>query len=240
MSERRYSDDDVKRIFELAASTEPTGHEEPSAPRGDTQEGFTLAELQDIGREAGLEPARIAQAAAALRGQPRAVSLPRQTVWGMPVAVGRIVELPRAPTDREWEMLVGELRSTFQARGRARSDGGLREWVNGNLVVAVEPSETGYRLRLSTMKGNAMLLNIGGLGILAMAFFTFASGGGGPIGNSSEALVIALIGIVALVANYVRMPRWAETRERQMEYIAGRVQAMLSSNPRLGGPKNGE
>ena len=238
MSEQRYSDEEVRKIFDLAASTEPAGPEEASAPsERSTDEGFTLAELQDIGREAGLEPDRIAKAAAALRSRPgvgvsAAVSMPRQTAWGMPVAVGRIVELPRAPTDREWEMLVAELRNTFQARGRARSDGGLREWVNGNLVAAVDPSETGYRLRMSTLKGNAMLLNVAGVGSLAMALWTAMRGGSGPIGTDADAsavMMFALIGIVALVVNYVRMPRWADTREQQMEHVAGRITDIMSS-----------
>jgi hypothetical protein len=241
MTEQRYSDDDVRRIFELAASTEPTRTEDTSAAPRSTDEGFTLAELQDIGREAGLEPDRIAEAAAALRSRPgKTVSLPRQTAMGMPIAVGRILELPRAPTDREWETLVGELRATFRARGRARTDGGLREWVNGNLVVAVEPSETGYRLRMSTLKGNAVLLNVAGAGSLAMAAWIFLRTGL-PLSVDVEVwATFAVIGIVALVGNYVRMPIWANTRERQMEYIAGRVQAIIASNPRLGGSKSGE
>jgi hypothetical protein len=246
MSEQRYSDDEVRKIFDLAASTGPAETEETSAsPERSTDEGFTLAELQDIGREAGLEPDRIAKAAAALRGRPgagvrAAVSMPRQTAWGMPVAVGRMVELPRAPTDREWEMLVAELRNTFQARGRARSDGGLREWVNGNLTAAVEPSQTGYRLRMSTLKGDAMLLNVAGVGSLAMALWTAMRGGSGPIGTDADAsavMMFALIGIVALVVNYVRMPRWANTREGQMEYIADRLAAIMKSAALQEGPR---
>jgi hypothetical protein len=224
MAEQRYSDDEVREIFERAASKERL-----TAPRTSEPDGFTLGELQSIGREAGLDPARIAEAASSLEA--RRGALPRRTTWGMPVAVGRVVDLPRAPTDREWEMLVAELRNTFGARGRASSQGNLREWRNGNLVVAVEPTESGYRLRLGTMKGDAGVMNV--MGVVGMAVAA-ASMLPASVVDGSEALVFGAMGIVALVANYVRLPRWADKREQQMEYVAGRVQGMLRSDPKIG------
>jgi hypothetical protein len=219
MAEQRYSDEEVQEIFERAASNErlPQRRSDP--------DGFTLAELQSIGREAGLDPARIAEAAASLEAHRGA--MPRRTTWGMPVGVGRVMDLPRAPTEREWEMLVAELRDTFGARGRATSQGNLREWRNGNLVAAVEPTESGYRLRLGTLKGDAAALNIMGVGAIAIAIFTAASGG------DPSAVVMGGAGVAALLGNYVRLPRWASTREQQMEHIAERAKAILGPQ-RLG------
>ena len=96
--ERRYQDDEVAAIFE-AAST-------PSAASDDARpaNGLTLAELQAIGREVGIAPERIAQAAAALdRRQP---PIPRRTDLGMPVSAAHVVEIPRPLTDREWSLVV--------------------------------------------------------------------------------------------------------------------------------------
>ena len=92
---------------------------------------MTLSELQEVGREVGVTPERIAEAALVV--DTRAEVLPHRTVMGAPVSVGQMVELPRALTDREWEVLVGELRVTFAATGRVTSQGGVREWSNGNL-----------------------------------------------------------------------------------------------------------
>src|SRR3954449_6387158 len=109
--ERRYGEDEIAEIFQAAAS--------PRRSEGralTSTGGFSLEELQAIGGEAGIAPERIADAAAALdlrRGAPPPPPHP-----GMPVSVGRTVELPRAPTDREWELLVAELRETFGAHGR--------------------------------------------------------------------------------------------------------------------------
>src|SRR5690349_5878418 len=61
MNERRYSDEEVAAIFGRA--TEGAS----STPVGEPQEdGLTLAELQDIGREVGIAPTAIAAAARTL------------------------------------------------------------------------------------------------------------------------------------------------------------------------------
>lgn len=52
-----------------------------------------------------------------------------------PVGVSRVVDRPRAPTDREWEQLIAEFRTTFGVRGQATSAGGLRDWSHGNLHI---------------------------------------------------------------------------------------------------------
>jgi hypothetical protein len=229
MSEQRYSDEEVREIFARAASSEAL-----TPPRSSRRDGFTLAELQSIGREAGLEPSRVAEAAASLDAQRG--TLPRRTSWGMPVGVGRVIDLPRAPTDREWEMLVAELRTTFGARGRVTSQGGLREWSNGNLVAAVEPTESGYRLRLGTLKGDAALLNTLGVAGLALGAFEFLQSGMLEI---FDPLLFGALGMGALLANIVRLPRWADRREQQMEHIAGRASALLTPRGRIEGAERG-
>src|SRR3954468_16095507 len=99
MTTRRYEDDEVREIFRLA-TTGGTGDQSVPTESG----GLTLDELEHIGREAGIDPARVAQAAASLeaRGAPALI----RRSFGMPVGLSRVVDLPRAPTDREWEQLV--------------------------------------------------------------------------------------------------------------------------------------
>src|SRR6185436_8172357 len=156
--ERRYQEDEVAEIFEAASA--------PALSRGDAapNQGLTLAELQAIGREVGIAPERIAEAAASLaRSQP---PLPRRTELGMPLSAAHVIDLPRALTDREWALVVADLRETFNARGHETSQGVTRQWANGNLHALVEPTKTGYRLRLGTVKGDALALNrMGGFGI---------------------------------------------------------------------------
>src|SRR6185436_13586583 len=134
MTTRRYGDDEVREIFSLA-TTGGTADRSLPAESG----GLTLDELQHIGREAGIEPARVAQAAATLdaRGKPA----PVRRAFGLPIGVSRVVDLPRAPTDREWELLVSQFRTTFETQGETTTTGGLREWSVGSLHISVEPTE---------------------------------------------------------------------------------------------------
>lgn len=215
--ERRYQDDEVAAIFEAAASPPAAGS------TVSTRRGLTLAELQAIGAEVGVPAERIAEAARAL-DQPAELAVRRAYV-GIPFAVGRTVDLPRAPTDREWEMLLSELRTTFGARGREHSRGSTREWTNSNLHAYVEPAGTGYRLRLGTVKGNAQPVAIGGSVALLAAATTFAVGmfTAGSLTLIAEPGMLAAMGGTAMAWLALRLPPWARRRQHQMERIAARA-----------------
>jgi hypothetical protein len=223
MTQRRYGDDEAREIFSLAA----TGDARDQSPPVHSY-GLTLDDLQRIGREAGIEPARVAEAARTLdaRGTPS----PVRRSFGMPVAVSRVVDLPRAPTDREWEQLIGQLRTTFGAQGRATTSGGLREWSNGNLHVSVEPTAHGEQLRLGTRNEAAVALN--GLGTMTGGMSLLTTAAVIAAGKPEKALaVFVLLGGMSLAAfatNVVRSPSWARERERQMREIAEYAVTLLS------------
>jgi hypothetical protein len=222
--ERRYRDDEIAAIFEAAATAPPAPGGQAPVPA----EGLTLAELQSIGREVGVSPERIAESARALDHAP--VTTPGRHIAGVPISAGRMVALPRAPTDREWELLVVELRETFGARGRLNAQGGLREWRNGNLHACVEPTATGWRLRLGTLKSSAPAAAVIGSGAVviggAIGVMSLLTGGVGE-----QLLGPALIGIggmATLAYNALRLPRWADTRARQMEHVAARARTIVA------------
>jgi hypothetical protein len=147
MTERRDSEDEVSAIFERATEAQ---HRSPRPlPPAD---GMTLGDLQGIGREVGIPPALVAQAARALdhAGQPTS-----RRLLGLAIGVGRTIHLGRRLNDEEWERLVVDLRETFDARGAVRHDGSFRQWTHGNLQALLEPTPTGHRLRLRTLKGSA-------------------------------------------------------------------------------------
>ena len=220
--ERRYQEDEVAEIFEAASVPAISRTGAPS------HEGLTLVELQSIGREVGIAPERIAEAAASLvRSQP---PTPRRTELGMPVTAGHVTDLPRMPTDREWALVVADLRETFGARGKESSDGETRQWSNSNLHAFVEPTRTGgYRLRLGTFKGDAAALNvIGAFGIVMGAIVGVAlTVKGGLVTALPGMLALGGIGASAIVANAVRLPRWARLREQQMKDVAERTRVLL-------------
>jgi hypothetical protein len=217
MTQRRYGDEEVREILSLATMSDA---QDPS---------LTLEDLQRIGQEVGIEPARVAEAAARLdaRGSPVLV----RRAAGLPIGVSQVVALPRAPTDREWEQLVTEFRSTFGTQGIISASGGLREWSRGNLHICVEPTQHGYQLRLSTLKGDARAFNA-----LALVFTGVAVLMGTVIvaaGKPDQALAgVAMFGGMALLAfgsNVLRLPRWARQREQQMQTLAERAVKLLSN-----------
>lgn len=226
---RRYLEDEIGEIFALAADAGATSLPVPAGRRG-----LTLGELQEVGEEVGLAPERVARAAASLdiRDEPR----PRGTSLGAPVSVGRVVELPRAVTDREWQILVADLRETFGARGRLSAHDDLREWTNGNLHAYLEPTENGQRLRLGTRKFGAkaaMAVGIVGL-LLGLVLLTIVVGGGGSFRASLAMLIstfFAVSGAGTLARSQIRLRRWADEREGQMEHIAARVRALTEGPP---------
>ncbi len=229
--ERKYGDAEVREILRRA-SREGAGE---SAAAGDGW-SLTLAEIQGIAAEVGLDPAAVTRAAAAVEAETGGE--PRRTYLGVPIAVGRVVPLPRAPTDIEWERLVAELRTTFGARGRVSAFGGSREWANGNLHAYVEPTASGYRLRLGTLKSGVREgMLIGGTALVAGAA-TLGSVllSHGAIGDLLMPWAVSAAGAVLLFGNWLRLPRWAAERERQMAQVASAASALLAlEGPDAGG-----
>ncbi|HJQ18951.1 MAG TPA: hypothetical protein VJ867_01295 [Gemmatimonadaceae bacterium] len=220
--ERRYSDDEVAEIFSRAAEAQ---NAPPRLASGETSEGLTLTELQDIGREVGIEPEVIARAASTL-AVPRAIY--SRYLLGFPVGVARTVELGRKLTDEEWEHLVVDLRETFDARGRLRYDGGFKQWTNGNLQALLEPTPAGHRLRLKTMKSGAVTSILGGALMAAIG----AVGAGLVLWRGADAEALGLSwammagGAGLFLAGALRVPSWARLRRRQMDEVAARITAM--------------
>lgn len=227
--ERRYGEEEVRKVFAHAAEA---AEEERASLPSPVDGGLTLAELQAVGLEVGLSPERVAAAAAELDAPPRVV--PRRKLLGIPISAGRIVDLPRELTDREWQFLVARLRATFDAKGEVRDEGGIREWSNGNLHAVLEQTEAGHRLRMGTRKGDALETTFLGIMFSVMAvivaFIMVADGKAG-----AALMVPALMGLGGggvLVANTLRLPRWAGERERQMDRVAGWTQNLLSAAPK--------
>jgi hypothetical protein len=219
MSERRYNDEEVAAIFERAAETEHSALPVPAEGKG-----LTLAALQDIGREVGISPESIGLAARSLDQTGRPV---QQRFMGLPIGVGRTVEFDQPLSDSDWERLVSDLRTTFEARGTVRYDGPFRQWTNGNLQALVEPTPTGHRLRLQTVKGDSRALMTGGVVVLggsAATLITLAvTGGLGNAGAATGVGFLALMGIGMFAAGALRVSGWARRRRAQIQEIIARL-----------------
>ena len=144
---------------------------------------------------------------------------------GLPIGVSRTVQLNRRLSDEEWERFVVQLREVFNARGRTRSDGALRQWTNGNLQVLLEPADTGHRLRFGTVHGAASASIAAGIATLGVAAVTAAvTAFSGTLGEALYGIgFMALMGTGMIASGALRLPRWARLRSRQMEALAAQA-----------------
>ena len=216
MADRRYSDEDVRRILALAAEAEAAAANEP-------ERTWTLADLEQIGAEAGLAPQAVAAAALALERRAVDVEPERGSYFGLPVAVSRTVPLQRHLSDEDWERLVAQLRETFAATGRTRVSCARREWRVGNLRVTHEPAGAGALLELRTRKGDARaFLRFGALLVVVALVARLLATMGGAAG--AQRLTIAwmtgIAGMLLMIVGVLRLPAWARRRARQFEALA--------------------
>lgn len=252
--ERRYTDHEVRAIFGAASADV---HD--AAPATDLERGgadLSLGELKQIAAEVGLDPERVSRAAAALdadggggvatlrgarpvgeipgtelAGLPYGAALTpdRRTRLGSPVAISLAVDLPRAPTDAEWHLLVGEMRELFGARGTLTESGSMRDWSNGNLHASVEPTESGYRLRMATRKGSAAEFEATGLftGTFGLLMAILLAVTGEVEGALMIGAILGGTSAIFLGGNAVSLPRWARERQGQFDRLGQRARALL-------------
>jgi hypothetical protein len=212
----RFNEDEAAEIFARAAEVEASGRKPASASGG-----MTLAELQEIGREAGMSPESVAEAATSLRRAD--THTPAPTFLRLPIGVARSVPLERPLTEDEWGELVSQLRTTFNASGHVDSSGKYREWRNGNLRVTAAPVAGGYQVDMRTSKGSARsLMTTGGImaaiggGITAMSV---AAGGLTP----DAVQPVLYVGVALFGAGVLQVPAWARRRREQFDRIADRL-----------------
>ena len=223
MTERRYTQDEVEAIFQRAAEAQQAV---PLLRNPD--DGMTLGQLQEIGREVGITPDQIRYAASSIE---RTGHTTKRSLLGLPIGVGRAVDLDRKLTDSEWERLVVDLRDTFDAKGRLKQEGNFKQWSNGNLQVMLEPMGDRHRLRMRTFRANAQAYIAGGAAMVVagLALYVSRAAGGAPM-DAGKFWMLLLMGGAMFGVGAAMIPAWARERQRQMREIAERV-ATWASGP---------
>ena len=222
--DRKYHDDEVREILDLAVGSE----EARAFPRPES-EGLTLAELQDIAGEVGVPPDRVTEAAAVIAA--RESTIAHGTTVGLPTSVGSVVPLPRSLTDREWELLVADLRTTFGGKGELTAQGSLREWSYGTVHAFLEPTEIGYQLRLTDSRETALggMMAMGGFFlVLALLIFIVLLGKDDAGYKFAVPAFLAAAGLGSIGAGVFGLPGWSRVQTERMEHIAARAATLVA------------
>lgn len=222
---RQFSEDEARDIFARAAERQHAT---------DTQgEGLTLAELQDIGRAAGLDPEHVAAAVAEAGQRPVTPAV----VTGVNVTPRTSRLVPGEMTDPVWEQVVARLRQTFGAQGIATDVGRVREWTSGsgsNLMLTAEPAPGGTLVTIMTSreesgKGIIQLPIYGAVAAAMMA--TFLALGDFP--SAYPWLIPALIlGVTLLIALGIRqsLSSWSARRQGQFDGLGDQIELMMRAD----------
>lgn len=202
--ERRLTESEVSAVLRRAG-------EESAQP------GLTVAQVQEIARDVGLAPDAVSRA---LKESASGALVPAAVdrSFGMPVGVAKDVLLPGPLTDDAWDVLVSMLRSTFAARGKELRAGSVREWRNGKLRVAVEPTPGGHRLRMSTQKEGALQGPVVAAATslsVALAMMSSVKPGLGVM-----AAIVGALGVGGMALPLLSLPRWGRARAAQFDAVA--------------------
>ena len=228
----RYFDErEVARILQKA--TEPRkSHGVATTSSGD---GLTLEEVREIAAEAGIDPARVDEAARSLSTPVPVARYSLDVFVGSPTAVQYEAELDIEIGEEERTEIVRLVRAALARQGVVGGQAGSLEWMDqdgfGGRYVTVSPTRTGTRLEVA---GNFKEAAAGAAGISGVV------GGLGAIGTAVAVSAAGTIGWVVVpltLAGMIAVPRLTiglvvRRESRKLADLVDRLKGFLASRDR--------
>jgi hypothetical protein len=230
---RRYTDREVRRLIERAAELQDT---EPTATEAS---GLTLAELEDIAREAGIDPLAVRRAAAELATDSMGTTGDLATrLAGAPIRNVRGRVLPFEVDPARFQAAIPLIQDAADAPGQASLVGGTLTWRGGaesalrvlHVTLATRDGQTAIRIdeRYTGLAGSLFGGITGGAG--AGVGIGVGVGVGAALGSTlmMVGFPVAVIGLAyagsrAMYSNIVG--RRADTLERLLTDLADTLSA---------------
>ncbi|MDX1430608.1 MAG: hypothetical protein R3282_09980 [Rhodothermales bacterium] len=143
-TERLYADKDLNTILRRASELQRL-YGVAETP------GLSLAELQQVADDVGINPDFVRQAAVELE---EGITDGKNRLLGGPTDLQLEWIVDEQMSQSKWDESVGLFRHTFGADGREILDGPSREWIHkdqmgGRVRISASPAETGTRMRVS-------------------------------------------------------------------------------------------
>ncbi|MGI9627868.1 MAG: hypothetical protein ACR2QM_13610 [Longimicrobiales bacterium] len=243
MDEPRFTDEQARQIFEVAAAAQ----ESSATSLVHADRGYTLAELQDIASEVGIDPVHVSTAASSvmIRGSD---ATPYLRWAGVPGEVDVQGIVNSEITDQEWEYMVLELRDHFNKNGLSSQFGEVREWASSNNLegestvrvrVDSRGDTTAIRLSQSLKVYDQLILGLGGsLGgvgvVLGMTGFF------GPAALNPLPIAAVFLGIGASFGAIFRIHAklFFKRQRRQFKVVLEQLMAIARQDDKLPTPSD--
>lgn len=240
-----FTEEEVQSIIRRAAL-----RQEEEAERNEArQHGLTLADLEQLGTEVGLDPKHLRAAAAEMRSG-RAVPVDAETQTDTHVVVERRIDRPF--TLEAWEDTVVLLRQRFgmdmatwyggSGTGRVEQVGRAHEWVHVSQLgveTRVSASERGGQTRLILSQRVGMASSkVEGWALAIFAGLVLGALGGATAGaalDSGTAFLIAFIAVTLLTTLagaplIARLDRaWREKKLGKLKALAGEIEEVFDA-----------
>lgn len=214
--ERRYSDEELRRIIEDATRTE-LQPKEVARP----QEGLTLAEIREIAQEVGIDPEAVDRAAAGLLASESIDDAPSSPVFSRVLHEETII--PRPLTDSEMRLVALQAERVLGRRGSLYSQGDLVEWRDGRnrLYVGIVRGAERTRIRViadQTSELSAGSAAIGGLGLIMVP----------TVADSGTAAIPGLVLLAAAVFGLI-MLFWKHRRDQTRKDLTDLLEILVEA-----------
>jgi hypothetical protein len=220
-----YSDKDIGRIIKRAAELQE------KAGRGDqTGAGVSIAELEQIARDLGIDPSHVRQAASELTGGVEGGS-------GFSLFGQTLIEARRRAkgdmSERDWELMVQEIRRVLGLTGETGRLGQALEWKTGDkelisYQVTASPREAETEIQIVSRRDGVSFLTyfvVGLFGILG------AVGIAAPFTSPLEWLAgTAVFGGLMTTARLL-LGRASRSRVRELERLMDKLEAIVEEKP---------
>lgn len=225
--QRQFTSRETEEILERATRLEQQGALKPTA------QGLSLAELEQIARDAGIDPAAIHRAVAELDAE-RTPGL-RARLMGGPSESTAVRVLPHPVDPSRFESVVEQLRRRFNDAGRVEIVGRTLTWIStaaegaAQTQVVVAPRENGTELRVHLRAGRrdrAVFPAGWGLGMIA-SLGVVAAIGNDPTSGPTIMGAMAGFGALGLFGGRWAFRVLARRRAASAEEIARQLSALI-------------
>lgn len=224
MPERRYDDEEVGRVLRAAAEIQ-SGR----ALSGGT-EGTSLAELQRIAEEVGIDPANVGRAARELD------STTKIRPSDKPDAIYIERSVDGELSDETWDEVVSELRRFSGRPGKLKAEDNLREWTDWSDFGAASLTATTRRGRTQMRLLGSTSGITGAVVVLSFVFVMMSAAMTGGIAHKSFSPLITLLLTLSVVlleigiaAGVIRTQR-RKFRTR-IEALSERIETIVDRAP---------